>query len=1082
MASIRLITSALILIAVCVPNPLPADAAISAQALTPYVEGLDALNEGRWPAAVAAFSRALESGGDNPEIVLARGVANTLAENFPQALNDLRRTGKLGYPGREPELWTYVAEAMSGTVTVPDHALGGGPRGVPSGPVVVLLPGHLAQGHGEYTTEYGSFILYKLGQAYQDYRLPADKGGTGKPGGTKSPALRQAMVKAGQLFAEKNYRKPELASISTARAKHAPGGKVTPGGMTHVKRALGANPGDSDAHYQAGKAWLDAGRPTTARSEFTIALTFNTDLADAYLGRAAAAARMGDERRMAADLETYKTLGGWLSTRSARSTVEGDLSKYKIKGSQEKYLSELQEAAKSGKPMDQLIDIATKLHRVKGEQRVRYDELYQDRLRLLENAARDNPKNPDKLVDLAAYIIEEADIRGEKVEPRRAIQPYRLQVSREQELRRAIRIAEQALAMNPRHAGALAQKAIALTGLGDFTQAEKVADQVLTVAGNNPDALGLYAKFRAMRANLMSNEAWNLRQERCTSSTSENHRSDGIIEVVETTSCIPPSKADLQRADQLDAAAEEFRRRARTAMEKAISVTKGTVEGLLLQADLVLWDGKTSDAQRYIEQAVKLDPKSLTAQQRLVQHYAQTGQPVKAEEQQLVFANLFQTTAAPLLRMAWRSAEKTAWQAATGYLARAWQVDPEDARIPAYLGVMAAANGRAEEASIHYRTALALEEARLQLDDQTPETGAPLGRDALDFGLATQARFHLAGPLQRVGNQQEALAHYRAVLGYEKRMSPGFESREMFNALWPDQQPEGGALVVAPENAATLIADAHLHIGKIVAAIGQHDESIEHFRAAAMFGPLRMAGTPQIGDGYGHTNFGGLAGVPAKEAQILLAKELITKGDAEGAQAVLFEAGTGVPDHLRKQINDINMAMLHLPPRPYHDPYADTPEEQARLGELKARQDQHMREQLQRPAERQAQRDAERQRMNVRHMLSGLPLLARAAPRLVGRWEMIPDNPSTSRRILTIQSDSRYQLVTVDDGTMSTGTAYLQDKQRGRRAKSERSRGQILFHDEQSGQIGAISYDFTDDETLQLTGASGTTYVTKRQK
>ena len=31
-----------------------------------------------------------------------------------------------------------------------------------------------------------------------------------------------------------------------------------------------------------------------------------------------------------------------------------------------------------------------------------------------------------------------------------------------------------------------------------------------------------------------------------------------------------------------------------------------------------------------------------------------------------------------------------------------------------------------------------------------------------------------------------------------------------------------------------------------------------------------------------------------------------------------------MPDHLRRQINDINMAMLRLPPRPYHDPYADT--------------------------------------------------------------------------------------------------------------------------------------------------------------
>lgn len=1056
--------------------------ALSPNAAPPYMKGLDALNEGRWSDAASAFSRALDQSGDDPDIVLARGVARTLSEDFPNALKDFQRVERLGYKGREPELWTYVAEAMSGTVAVPDHALGGGHRGVPSGPVVVLLPGHLAQGHDEYTTEYGSFILYKLGQAYQDHRLPADKGGTGKPGGTKSLEMRQAMLKAGQLFAEKSYRRPELASVSVARAKQASDGKPTPNNMAHVARALAGNPGDPDAHYQAGMTWLNAGRPASARKEFTIALTFKTDMSDAYLGRATAAARMGDEQQMTADLEIYKKLGGWFATRSARSAVEGELSKHKTKGSADKYPSELQEAAALSKPLEQLIDIATNIHRVKGEHRLRYDELYQGRLRILDDAVRDNPKNPDKLVDLASYIVEEADVRGEHVEPRRALQPYRLQVSREQELRRAIRIAEQALGITPTHVGAMMQKAIALTGLGEFNQADQLADQALKLSGDNPDALSLYARFRAMRANQMSNESWNLRRDRCTSSTSETRRSDGVIEVKTTTTCSPPSQADVQRADQLDATATELRRRARAAMERAATVTNGTVEGFLLLADLALWDGKTDQAQHHFEQAVKLDPKSLMAQQRLVQHYARTGQQVKAEEQQLVFSNLFQTTAAPLLRMAWRNAEKTAWQAAKGYLVRAWQVDPEDARIPAYLGVIAEADGKTDEATAYYRTALALEEARLQLDEQTPETGALLGRDALEFGLATQARFHLAGPLQQKGKQQEALIHYQAVLGYEKRMRPGFESEEMFSALWPDQQPEGGSLVVGPNNAATLIADAHLQTGKIHSAMGKHDESVKHLRTAAMFGPLRMAGTPQIGDGYGHTNFGGLAGVPAKEAQILLAKELIAQGDAKGAQAVLFEAGTGVPDHLRKQIKEINMAMLRLPPLPYHDPYAETPEEKFRLAELKARQELQAREQLERATERQAQREAERQHMTVRRTLSGLPPLARIAPRLIGRWEMVPDNPAAPKRILTIQADSRYRLVTVTDGATISGIAYLQGSQRGRRGKTEPLRGQILLHDEQSGQIGSMSYEVIGDDTLQLIGASGTKYTTTRQR
>ena len=77
----------------------------------------------------------------------------------------------------------------------------------------------------------------------------------------------------------------------------------------------------------------------------------------------------------------------------------------------------------------------------------------------------------------------------------------------------------------------------------------------------------------------------------------------------------------------------------------------------------------------------------------------------------------------------------------------------------------------------------------------------------------------------------------------------------MFTAMWPDQQPDKGAMVMAPKNASTFVADAHLRTGKLLAAMGKHDESIDYLRAAAMYGPLSMAGMPQIGNGKGGTNF-----------------------------------------------------------------------------------------------------------------------------------------------------------------------------------------------------------------------------------
>jgi predicted Zn-dependent protease len=1059
MASQRHALFLVLFAAICLVAPTHSVAAIPSNATAPYVDGLDALNEGRWPDAADAFAKALDAAGDNPDIVLARGVANILAEDFPRALKDLDRAKRLGYRGREPDLWIYVMEAMSGIIAIPDHALGGGPRGLQSDtPVIVSIPGHVAQGKDDYTTEYGSFIVYRLGMDYQKYRLPDRFGGLNNPAGVKGPQMRQAMLKAGQLFAEKNYRRPELASVSVSRAKQASGGKATSANMSNVERALAADPGDPDVHYQAGKAWLDGGRPASARKEFTIALTFKTDFSDAYLGRATAAARIGDETRMTADLEAYKKIGGWLSTRSTRSTVEDELSKYKTKGSADKYLSELQEAVKSGKPMEQLIELAVKIHRVKGEQRLRYDELYQDRLRTLEDAVRDNPKNPDKLTDLAKYLIDEADNRGERVEPRRALQPYRFQLSTEQELRRAIQVADQALALNAKHVGAMMQKAWALTALKQYNDADKLADRALALGSNNPDALRLYGKFRAMRANQLSNEAWSLRQERCSSSSHDETRSDGEYRVT-TTTCYPPSQANLNRAAQLEAQAAELRRQARAAMEKAAQITKGTVDGFLILADLALWDGKTAEAQSYLEQAVKLDPKSLEAQDRLVQHYAQTGSPEKAEEQRLIAANLVQTTVAPLLRMAWKSTEKTAWQAAKGYLARAYQIDPEDARIPAYLGVVNEGDEKLDEAAANYRIALALEEARLQMDEQKSEAGQPLGRDALDFGLAIQARAHLARLAEQSGKQAEPLAQYQAVLGYEKRMSRGFESREMFTAMWPDQKPEKGAVVMAPKNAATLVADAHLRTGKILSAMGKHDESVEHFRAAAMYGPLRMAGMPKIGNAKGDTNFSGLAGAPAAEAQFYLAKELMNKGDIQGAQKVLYEAGRDLPDDLRGQLNEMNMAMARLQSRQPRDPYYGMSEEK-------------------RPyIDQQMQQDQERSRMAIRQMAPR----AKVVPEVVGLWQMTPNNQFLPKKTLTIESDASYKLISTD-GSTSQGKMDVQIGRDPVRGRPDNTRGQMMLYDEVSGQIGTMWYEFTGEGVMEIQEMDSTKYVTKRQR
>ncbi|MBL9211700.1 MAG: tetratricopeptide repeat protein [Opitutaceae bacterium] len=876
---------------------------------TPYLDGLDALNEGRWSEAVAAFSRALERKPDDATFVLARGVAHVLAEQFEPALKDLERAPRLGLRGREALLWTYAAEAMSGIVIHPDHALGGGRNRGPQ-PVVVSIPGHVAQGGNDYTTEYGSFIVYRVGMEYQNFRLPVDLGGNGNPAGVKGAPMREALRKAGQLFAERWLKRPELAAANLARARQAFSGQDFGATLRDVERALAARPADPELRLKAGEAWLALGRPATARREFTIALTARTDLAAGYLGRARAAARLGDGRRAQADLEIAGKLDP-AATKSARTAIEAESAKAKAGASLEAATAEFDRAVDAGAPLDRLIELARQLHLAAAPRRLRYDEYYQDRLRMLEEGTRAAPKNPDPWVRLSAFLLSEADNRGEVVEPRRELQWYRFQESPDKERLRALEAADRALAANPRHVAGLAQKALTLTALRRYAEAEKVAEQTLALGGNQPDALRLYGRFRAMRANQLSGEAFGLRQERTTSSTRTENRSDGVYEVT-TTTTYPPTPADLNRASQLEAQAVQLRRQARAAMEAAVKVTRGTVEGALIEADLHQWDGKLDAAQAAFDRALKLDPKSIEAHDQLGLFLVRNGRADQADEHQAVARQLLHTTAAPLLRLAWRRLDRTAWDGARGYLNRARVLDPLDARARAMLGVSHDAENKPELAARAYRAALALEEARLRLDEPVVVTGKPLPRDALDFGLAIQAAFHLARGHERQSRPAEALALYRTALGYAGRMKPGFESRQMFTALWPDQKPARGAVVIQPDNAATLVAEAHLRAGKLLAASGRKDEAIAQYRSAARLGPLRLAGMPRIGNARGDSNFSGLAGAPAAEAQLLLARELVATGDARGAQQVLQDVGTNLPDHLRADLNQLHHTIAQL--------------------------------------------------------------------------------------------------------------------------------------------------------------------------
>jgi tetratricopeptide (TPR) repeat protein len=440
----------------------------------------------------------------------------------------------------------------------------------------------------------------------------------------------------------------------------------------------------------------------------------------------------------------------------SRATIDAELARAEVHGAPEPRLTELEQSARSGAAMDRLVELAVALHRAAGAPRLRYDEGYQERLRELEAAVRARPGRPDRLLDLARYLTDEADGRGEAVEPWHA---------RGAELARAEGAVDEALRLERDHVGALMQKATIRSMRGQDTDADSLATRALALAPNNPDALRMYARYRARQASALSARAAGMRQPECTSSSSTETRSDGIYRVTRTT-CVPPSHADMQQSSQLDAQAAELRRRAMSAMEAAARVSSGTMQGLLIQADLELWRNQPAAAIGAVQEAVRLDPRSIEAHERLADLYRRAGQRDRAAEQAAAAINLVHTTAAPLLRLVWEQGAAKAWSSARATLAAASRLDPVDAStllVESHTGAgrILKAMGRTDDALREFAAA-----AAYQLPAGIPRVGTAVGDTNFKADApAGEAALELARAAYEAGQYERAFQIIQGATG-----------------------------------------------------------------------------------------------------------------------------------------------------------------------------------------------------------------------------------------------------------------------------------------------------------------------------
>ena len=831
-------------------------------ALEAYVAGLDAIRQGRYQAAVDALTRATQSGSD-PSFLLARGVALCLDEKLAQAIDDLSRAKNAGLRGREADLWIYSAQMMSSAHGRPL------PGGRPGETWFGGVPGHVIQGRDDYPTDYASFVYYEMATPYS-------KGVT--------PAVREAMRQAGAWFANRAGTRPDLAPAHLARARTLYGQREYPAVLQELAFVRPLYPGNADLRFYSGITWLALGRPATARRELTVSLTALTRSPGDYLNRAYAAARMGDSARARVDFELAVKYQPGLQSKH-QSSLDQEIAANRADGQPEQMLAALEQSARSGAPLESLVTQAVAFHRAMAPTRLRYDEWYQDRMREHEEAVLAAPASAAPYVALARFLIAEANLayRGEDVEPRHGPVPFRWQLSRDAELRRAVSVCDEGLRAQPGNISAQTVKAIALVRLGQEREAEVIVNRVLASAPNNPEALAMKAKFLMERASRLFAQAAALRSPRVETSYRDETRSDGVYRV-STTTYYPPTQDALNRAAQLEAEAQALVRESNAALSAALTVLRGTFEGDMLAAEVDFALGRRDAAFAGLESALRRQPRSLEANQTLAEFYRRIGRNDESDRQMSVTTNLVHTNGGWLLRTAWRKAGAKDVAGARAALAAARRLDPVDARVPAYTGALFAQEGNAAEGAVFYRVALALEQARLRLDEQAKE-GMALPREAEELAVVMKMRNALAAPF--VDRQpQAALDYYGPNTVLARRITRAGRAAQMFGAMLPDP---GAPPVPVPEppNAAQLMAEAYNGAGRSLKALGRSQDAMREFQQAIDL--THKPGIPGVGSGRrGDTNFAGDAGGGASaDAFIEMVKAALAAGDCQTASQAI---------------------------------------------------------------------------------------------------------------------------------------------------------------------------------------------------
>jgi tetratricopeptide (TPR) repeat protein len=808
-----------------------------------YLRGLTALGAGRTAEAVTELTKAIQADSENADYYMARGAAGVMAEKLPGAIKDLERALRLAPGDKSARLWMAVAVAMTGD---------------------------FARGSEIYPFATHDLDESRLRQASHDYGDPVFRQKLGEPdpdGPRKQAAARKELLAGARWWVAKVKARPELARAVAEQSQQQMADRDNAAALVELDSALAAAPEDPDILVQHATCLLNLGDAWKARGEFTQALTIRTDYVQAYLGRALAAAQMGDAARVKSDLAVAAALSPD-ETEKQRSAIEAAL---REASAQPRVTREaLLERARLGGPVDGLVDQAFAVYRSANRDRRRYDETYQDRLRELEAAVKAGPRDAEAQAALGRFLLDESSVRRERVGPRGPYRNYRYQTEAGQrrEVERAEQCADASLGMDPNVLSALVVKAKARMWHQQFGDAEKLVRRALTLDDTHPDVLEMFAEVLQVAAAQRSAEAAELRRPKYMGSHDER-----VGDYIYTyTRYLYPSSAERAEAAELDKQAELLAAEALATIDRAAQVHDGEAVGHYFRGVHAWRTGNLPQARQSYEAAVKMQPENVLWRFNLAGVYAGMGEDALASAERLKAVNLVETTTEPLLNVVWDHVARTKWRSAREALTAASEIDPADPRVWAYLGVAYEGEERLDEALACYRAALALEESRGRLSGRSLGVAGEGSLRVDDYGLSATVRRRAAKLLTWLERYDEAAELELASVANQARVPQADWAKEVYAGMLPDPEMDPNVVPEA-ENVMALFAWSRVGAGTALAKGGKLREAIDILKPIAGY-ELQMT------NGLGADRLHG----PRLYAAVELCKAYLELGDLNQAE------------------------------------------------------------------------------------------------------------------------------------------------------------------------------------------------------